>query len=323
MTPAPTDHQDAPPVLGIIVPCYNEEAILPLTIAALTETLDRLTHDAAIDERSFLLLVDDGSEDGTWEVIAAPGRNARVRGIHLAFNAGHQQALYAGMMHVRDEVDCLVTLDADLQDDPEVIPDMLQAHAQGARVVYGIRSSRESDTAFKRLSARLFYALCRLIGLRLKPQHADFRLLGRPVLDALARYDERLLFLRGIIPTLGFSSAEVYYVRKPRFRGATHYSLARMLNLAVDGITSFSVAPLRMIGMAGALALVFSAAYLVYVLYQTFRGITVQGWSSIIVITIFFGAIQLISISILGEYIGKIYIESKKRPRYFIDNELK
>lgn len=323
MPDSATKPHASPPILGIVIPCYNEEAILGHTIATMLSLLSSMLQTGDIHERSFLMLVDDGSSDATWDIICSPEWKPRVRGIHLAHNAGHQQALFAGMMHCKGEVDCVVTLDADLQDDIRVVPDMVAAYAAGSEIVYGIRASRNSDTFFKRLSARLFYGLCRLLGLEIKPQHGDFRLLGRNALHALAHYDERLLFLRGIIPSLGFASAEVRYERKKRQRGETHYPFLKMLNLALEGITSFSVAPLRLIGITGALSLVLSGMYLVYALLQWIRGVTVPGWSSLIIVIIFFGSIQLISISILGEYIGKIYIECKKRPRYFIDKELK
>lgn len=307
------------PNLSIVVPCYNEEDVFPETLRHLGDLLARLQGEGRISDESRIYFVDDGSRDKTWSLIARAVDEGRpVVGVKLSRNRGHQTALVAGLE--ASDGDVVVSIDADLQDDVSVIDLMLDKSRAGADIVYGVRSSRDTDTAFKRNSARAFYRLMSLLGAETIPDHADFRLLSRRAVTALGEYPEVNLYLRGIIPLLGFPSATVLYDRKERFAGETKYPLRRMLGLAFNAITSFSIVPLRLIS---ALGVIVSLATLVVTAWILFAALTnaqlVPGWASSVLPIYFLGGVQLVSIGIIGEYIGKIYLESKHRPRYFID----
>ena len=310
------------PRLAIVVPCFNEAAVLPETHRRLLALLDRLQAAGLIAAGSALHYVDDGSRDGTWALIEAfAAADPRAHGLKLAHNRGQQGALVAGLLTV--EGDVLVSLDADLQDDPDVIEAMLREHRQGAEVVYGVRASRASDTAFKRGSARGYYRLMQRLGVDLVFNHADFRLMSRRAIEALRQFDESNLFLRGIVPLIGFSSATVSYERGERLAGVSKYPLRKMLGFALEGITSFSTVPLRLITVLGFLVSAFSFAMILWVLYgHLVHGALVPGWASSVVPIYFLGGIQLLCIGILGEYVAKIYVETKRRPRFIIDKRV-
>ncbi len=310
------------PRLAIVVPCFNEAAVLPETHRRLLALLDRLQGAGRIDAGSALHYVDDGSRDGTWALIEAfAAADPRAHGLKLAHNRGHQAALVAGLLTV--EGDVLISLDADLQDDPDVIEAMLHEHLQGAEVVYGVRASRASDTAFKRGSARGYYRLMQRLGVDLVFNHADFRLMSRRAIEALRQFDESNLFLRGIVPLIGFASATVTYERGERFAGESKYPLRKMLGFALEGITSFSTVPLRLITVLGLLVSAFSFAMILWVLWgHLVHDSLVPGWASSVVPIYFLGGIQLLCIGILGEYVAKIYVETKRRPRFIIDKQV-
>ena len=305
--------------LAIVVPCYNEEEVLPETNRRLLDLMSELKLSGSISEDSAVYYVDDGSADHTWEIIEAfASHDHRVRGIKLARNVGHQSALLAGMFSA--EGDAIVTIDADLQDDVCVIKQMVQQFAAGREIVYGVRKSRSSDTGFKRGTAQFYYKMLHWMGVDVIYNHADYRLMGRRAIDALRQFREVNLFLRGIVPLLGFPTASVYYDRTERFAGVSKYPLRRMLGLAVDGITSFSVVPLRLIAMLGFLVCLLSILMIVWVAYgRLFMDATVPGWASSVIPIYFLGGIQLLSIGVLGEYVAKIYLETKRRPQYFIE----
>ncbi|MCL2852022.1 MAG: glycosyltransferase family 2 protein [Defluviitaleaceae bacterium] len=308
------------PTLGIVVPCYNEEEVLPRTLEALTGELDALVSDGMIGAESFILFVDDGSRDSTWRLIAGyAAADRRVKGLKLAANAGHQNALFAGLMQARASADCTISIDADLQDDTSVIREFLKRYAEGCQIVYGIRNERKTDTAFKRSSAQTFYKLMRLSGVKLRYNHADYRLMSRTALDALSDYREGHLFLRGIVPLLGFKSAEVLYSRKERAAGVTKYPLRKMLAFAFDGVTSFSKAPIKLITGVGLFGLLMSLVAIIYVVASILHGDIVPGWTSIMISVWVIGSLQLIAIGVVGEYIGKIFMEVKRRPRYVVE----
>jgi len=311
------------PLLGIVVPCYNEEAVLPQTYTTLTGVFNALISDGTIDSGSFILFVDDGSKDSTWQLVQNfANTDKHIKGLKLAANAGHQNALFAGLMQARSLADCTISIDADLQDDTSVIRDFLREYQDGNQIVYGIRNERKTDTPFKRSSAQTFYKLMRLFGVKLRYNHADYRLMSKPALNALAEYQEGHLFLRGIVPLLGFKSSEVFYSRRERAAGVTKYPLRKMLSFAFDGITSFSNAPIKLITSFGIFALIMSLVAIIYVLTSILAGNTVPGWTSIMISVWVLGGLQLIAIGVVGEYIGKIFMEVKRRPRYIIEKFL-
>ncbi|PYI57266.1 glycosyltransferase family 2 protein [Paenibacillus flagellatus] len=311
-----------PPVLGIVVPCYNEEEVLPETVRRLTDVLDRLVREKLVAAGSFMLFVDDGSRDRTWELIESYRRtNPRVAGLKLARNAGHQSALLAGLHRARLTADCAVSIDADLQDDPEAIREFVVKYREGFDIVYGIRQSRATDTAFKRGTAQMFYKLLSRLGAKIEYNHADYRLMSRRALDQLERFKEVNLFLRGIVPMIGFKSARVYFDRHERFAGESKYPLKKMLSFAWDGITSLSVTPIRLVTAAGFALFLLSVIAGLYAVVQKLAGNTVTGWASLMVSVWFVGGIQLISLGLIGEYIGKIYKEVKRRPLYIIEKD--
>lgn len=311
-----------PPRLGLVIPCYNEEEVLPETQRQLRVLLDELIADACIAPDSRVYFVDDGSRDRTWRQIEAfSADDPNFGGIKLSRNCGHQRALLAGLLSA--EGDVIVSMDADLQDDPRAIKGMLAAHAEGSDIVYGVRSSRTTDTAFKRLTAQGFYRLMTVMGVDVVFDHADYRLMTRRAIENLREFDEVNLFLRGIIPLIGFKSAKVEYARSERFAGESKYPFRKMLAFAIDGITSFSVVPLRFIsgiGLATCLVSLMMAGWVV--IRALASGATVPGWASTVVPMYFLGGVQLLSIGILGEYVAKSYLETKRRPRFFIDKLL-
>lgn len=311
------------PVLAVVVPCYNEEPVVEETARRLLEVLAGLRAKSKITDESFVCFVDDGSEDGTWErVVALHSGHPEIRGLKLARNVGHQNALIAGILSIRSRADCAVSIDADLQDDVGAIERMVDLFAEGNDVVYGVRKQRDSDTVLKRQTAQLFYRFMRLMGVDLVYNHADFRLLSRRVMDSLAGFQEVNLFLRGIIPAIGFRSAMVHYDRGARFAGESKYPLRKMLSFAFDGITSFSVVPLRIVTTLGMILFVLSVSLSIWVVASVYRGSVVPGWASTVLPIYLLGGIQLIGIGLVGEYIGKIYKEVKARPRFIKEEEL-
>lgn len=306
--------------LTLIVPCYNEEDVLPSTNAHLLSLIKRL-EDKGDVEHGYILYVNDGSKDRTWEMITDFARqDAHVGGLCLAHNAGHQQALWAGMEWAAAHSDAAVTIDADLQDDTAAIPEMVSLFHKGIDVVYGVRRERRTDTFFKRTTAQAFYRLMRLMGTNVVYNHADFRLMSRRALQALMQYPERNLFLRGMVTTLGFTTATVCYDRAERKAGESKYPLRKMLSFALDGITSFSVRPLQYITLLGVFFMLISFAAIVYGIVSWADGKAIAGWTSQLVSIWFIGGAILLACGIIGEYVGKIYTEVKRRPRYFIQD---
>ena len=307
--------------LNIVVPCYNEEEVLPRTLVRMQALAGRLKAEADTEAR--ILLVDDGSKDRTWELITeAAKNNVGVCALKLSHNEGHQNALWAGMEQGVDTCDAMVSIDADLQDDENAIIDMAQQINEGKDIVYGVRRERRTDTWFKRLSAEAFYKLMKRVDDEIIFNHADFRMMSNRAVKALMAYPERNLFLRGIVRQLGFQEGYVYYDRKAREAGDSKYPLKKMIAFSIDGITSFSVAPLRFITCVGLIMTFMAFVFIVYALVRNFEGETIQGWTSLLVSLWFIGGIVTTSIGITGLYVGKIYIEVKHRPRYFIEQRL-
>lgn len=308
--------------LSIVVPCFNEEAVLPETARRLLALLTDLRLSGEVSEDSAVYFVDDGSTDKTWSMIELLAANGPlVHGIKLSRNRGHQNALLAGLFNVPGDV--AISIDADLQDDPEAMRAMLNANRAGADVVYGVRRRRSADTVFKRFSAEAYYRLVAWLGVEVVFNHADYRLLSRRAIDSLAQYRESNLFLRGIVPQLGFDSAVVHYDRAERFAGETKYPLGKMLAFALEGVTSFSAAPLRAITMFGLSVSVLSFGGALWTLWEkVINDQGIPGWASTLVPMFFLGGIQLLSLGVIGEYVAKIYMESKGRPRYTIDREV-
>lgn len=307
------------PLLAIVVPCYNEQEALPLTLPRIVDLLKKLVDDSKISSSSYVVCVDDGSTDNTWsQIIEFASRYDNIRGLSLAHNRGHQYALLAGLMEVRKDCDAAVSIDADLQDDPLAILQMVDAFLNGAEIVYGVRKSRNTDTWFKRNSARAFYSLQKWMGLQTVYDHADYRLMSARSLDLLSEYGEQNLFLRGIIPLIGLQTAVVYYDRAERIVGDSKYPLAKMLSFSIDGITSFSARPMRWIFMLGLILMVIDLLIAIYVFSSLIWGEPLMGWSSLMLSVWFLGSLILMLIGIVGEYVGKIFIEVKQRPRYAI-----
>ena len=310
------------PILYIVVPCYNEEEVLRETNSRLTALLRRLVDEGKVSADSRVMYVNDGSRDRTWELIRQFHDEGPVRGVNLAGNVGHQHALLAGMTVAKDLCDVLISIDADLQDDIEAIPAMLARFADGCDIVYGVRKERKTDTFFKRNTALAFYKLMRALGVKSVYNHADYRLMSKRAVEQLCRYKERNLFLRGIVPLVGYRTDTVYYDRSARLAGESKYPFSKMLNFAIDGITSFSVKPLRLIVALGIAMVIMSLAIFVYVLTAYAQDNVVPGWSSLMISVWFVGGCTLISLGVVGEYIGKIYIEVKERPQYNIEELL-
>ncbi len=308
----------------LVIPCYNEEEVLPETSKRLLEKMTGLKAKGIISEKSRVVFVNDGSKDRTWDIISAlhEKRPDLFDGIKLSRNEGHQNALYAGLMQVKTLCDAAISLDADLQDDINAIDEMIEKFEEGCDTVYGVRSQRDTDTAFKRTTARGFYKMMEMMGVEVVYDHADYRLMSARALEGLSQFKEVNLFLRGIVPMIGYQTAKVYYERAPRFAGESKYPLKKMLAFAMQGITSLSVKPIRLITSLGITIFGVSIIMLLYFLIRHFTGHTVEGWTSIAVSVWAIGGLQLLAIGIIGEYIGKIYLETKARPKYLIETWL-
>ncbi|QCR30594.1 glycosyltransferase family 2 protein [Priestia megaterium] len=311
------------PLVTIVVPCYNEQEVLKHTITQLSSVLDDLRKEELISASSKILFVDDGSKDRTWSLIAMESTiNSYVTGLKLSCNVGHQKALLAGLEKAKSKSDCVISIDADLQDDVSVIRSFLLKYHEGDEIVYGVRDSRETDTFFKRNTAVWFYRLMQKLNINLIYNHADYRLMSKRAIEELSRYKEADLFLRGIVPLIGFNSSKVTYNRKERLAGETKYPLKKMVSFAFNGLTSFSVVPIRAFTFLGCMLFFISVITGCYAFIQKLLGNTSIGWTSLMISIWMLGAIQLISIGLVGEYIGKIFIEVKKRPPYAIDIDL-
>lgn len=309
--------------LYIVIPCYNEEAVLPETAARLREKLHTLITDKIISSDSRVILVDDGSTDGTWNLITGIHyRDKMFSGCKLSRNQGHQNALLSGLDCARGKCDAVISMDADLQDDINVIDEFIKKYEEGNEIVYGVRSSRKKDSFFKNKSAKAFYKIMSMMGAEVVSNHADYRLLGSRALEGLFEFNEVNLFLRGIVPLVGYKSAKVYYERKERFAGESKYPLKKMISFALDGITSFSIKPIKLISSIGLIFVIVSGVMLLYSLISYFTGHSVSGWASLITSIWAIGGLQLLAIGIIGEYIGKVFLETKRRPRYIIEEFL-
>lgn len=307
------------PVLYIVVPCYNEEAVLPITNVMFSDKIEELIKNKKISKKSRVLFVNDGSKDETWNIIKRlSNENEYIEGISLSRNRGHQNALLGGLMEVKDKCDISISIDCDGQDDINAMNEMVDKYLEGYEVVYGVRSKRETDTFFKRFTAESFYKLLNAMGAEVVFNHADYRLISSRVLKEFADFKEVNLFLRGMVPLVGFKSSTVYYERHERLAGESHYPLSKMLALAFDGITSLSIRPIRFITFFGVLVALFSFIGVLYTLIAKLSGHAVDGWASTTCILCFVSGVQLISLGVIGEYIGKIYMETKRRPRYII-----
>lgn len=304
--------------LYIVVPCYNEEEALRSSAEALLEKLDTLRKNEIVSEKSRIVFVDDGSSDRTWELIEQLYANHQeIEGLRFAHNRGHQNAILAGMMYAKDYCDYTITIDADLQQDINAMEHFIEEYEKGSEIVFGVRNSRNTDGFFKKLSATLFYKIMRFMGAKIYENSADYRLMSAKALDALSAYDEVNLFLRGIIPDIGLKSSVVYFDVFPRRQGASKYSLSKMVTLAADGITSFSVKPIRLVFGMGILALLVGLGMIIHIIYEHYFGYTTDGWSSILMSIWVLGGAILLSLGIIGEYVGRNYLETKKRPRYY------
>lgn len=307
------------PVLYIVIPCYNEEKVLPLTSGMFLKKIQSLIAAHKISDASRILFVNDGSRDSTWKIIMElAAQDVYFRGICLSRNRGHQNALLAGLMEARDQCDITISIDCDGQDDINAMDEMVDAYLNGAEIVYGVRSKRETDTFFKRFTAEGFYRLLKWMGADVVFNHADYRLVSARVLRAFADFKEVNIYLRGMFPLIGFQSTCVYYERHERLAGDSHYPLKKMLALAFDGITSLSIKPIRLITGLGVGISALAFLLIIYTLVSYFSGNTVPGWSSSLIATCLIGGIQLVSLGVIGEYVGKIYLETKSRPRYII-----
>lgn len=312
------------PIIYAVVPCYNEEEVLPQSARILERKWRTLMGTGLISPESRIALVDDGSKDATWSIISSltSEPNSIFVGVKLAGNKGHQNALLCGLMTCKDHCDAAISMDADLQDDIDVVDKFIEEFNNGCGIVYGVRNDRTSDSFAKRFTAEGYYKILELLGVNIVFNHADYRLMSRAALDALSQYRETNLFLRGIIPELGFKTAIVEYARKERLAGESKYTLKKMLRLAFDGITSFSVRPLRMLSVMGVLAVMVAVIMGVYTLVSHFTGNTVSGWSSLMISIWFLGGLNLVALGIVGEYIGKIYSEVKNRPRFIVEQTM-
>lgn len=312
------------PIVYFVIPCYNEEEVLPETVKRLTDKLAAMQAAGLAHEKSRMLLVDDGSKDKTWDLIARfHAENSFVEGVKLSHNRGHQNALLCGLMTAMQSCDCAISLDADLQDDVEALDEFVQKYLDGCDVVYGVRNRRDTDTRFKRVSAEGYYKVLKLLGVDIVFNHADYRLMSKRALEGLSEYGEVNLFLRGLVPLIGYRSDYVYYDRHERFAGESKYPLKKMIALALDGITSFSVKPLKLISNLGILISVLSVFGLLYALISYFAGWAVSGWTAIVCSIWLLGGLQMLCLGVVGAYVGKIYSEVKARPRYRVEEHLK
>ena len=310
--------------LYIVVPCYNEEAVLPETVKRLSNKLQALISDDIIDDKSRIVFVDDGSDDNTWSLIEEyHNKNSFVAGLKLSCNKGHQNALLAGLEFAKDYADVTISMDADLQDDINAVDRMLDEYYNGCDIVYGVRSSRKKDTFFKRTTAQMFYKIMNFLGAQTVFNHADYRLMSKRAVEALGEFKEVNLFLRGIVPMIGFKSEIIYYDRDKRFAGTSKYPLKKMISFALEGITSLSSKPIRMITVIGFLIFIISLFMIAYFIFRWAINATVSGWASVICSVWAIGGLIMLSLGVIGEYIGKIYIETKERPKYIVDEILK
>lgn len=310
------------PVLYLVIPCYNEEAVLPKTAPLFLEKLNTLILSGEISDKSRVLFVNDGSRDNTWQIITDLSKeNEHYTGISLSRNMGHQNALLAGLMEAKSLCDVTISIDCDGQDDINAIDKMLSEYKNGFDIVYGVREGRKSDTFFKRNSARLFYSFLNSLGVETVFNHADYRLMSSRALEALSKFKEVNIYLRGMVPMLGFKSTSVFYDRKKRIAGKSHYPLQKMLHLALNAITSLSTKPIHLITAFGFLVMLLSLAGIIWSVVSYFLSSTVAGWASIVAIICFFGGAQILCIGVIGEYIGKIYMETKNRPRYIVSEK--
>lgn len=313
------------PIIAFVIPCYNEEVAFASTLGELSAHIRKLIELGRISEKSYIFFIDDGSSDRTWTLIeqACTTRPGRVRGLKLARNVGHQNALLAGLMAQIGKADATISLDADLQDDICAIERMVASFMNaGAEIVFAVRASRESDTAFKRSTARWYYRVLRWLGAEIVPNHADFRLMSDRAIRALANFGEVHVFLRGLVVQLGFKTDIVTFERLPRLHGETKYNLSKMAALAVTGITSFSVRPLRIVTTLGLLMFAFFVGATVWVLTAWFAGATIEGWTSLMLVFLLVSSFQTFALGIIGEYVGKTYFEAKSRPRYIVEKEI-
>ena len=308
-------------LISFVVPCYNEEDVLPQSIKTLSAELDKMIKSKLVKESSKIVFINDGSADSTWAIIEKHHKkNPHIKGISLSRNFGHQEALLAGLYNT--DADIYITVDADLQDDISVIPQMIEHFYKGFDIVYGVRNRRDTDSFFKRSSALCFYKLMKLLGVELISNHADFRLLSRRAVAAMSEFKERNLFLRAIVPLVGFKSCNVYYNRKKREAGSTKYPLKKMILFALRGISSFSAVPLHLITIFGVLISALSFLLMLWTVYGYFNGSTIVGWASLMSVITFFSGITILFMGIIGEYIASIFVEVKKRPTYIIDQRL-
>lgn len=309
------------PVLYIVIPCYNEQEVLPVTKPMFLNKLNHLIARGKVSEQSRILFINDGSRDSTWDLIQEfANQEEKIEGISLSRNRGHQNALLAGLMEAKDLCDITISIDCDGQDDLNAMDEMVEAYHKGADIVYGVRSKRDTDTFFKRTTAEGFYKLINKLGGEVVYNHADYRLVSAKVLEEFSNFNEVNLFLRGMFPLVGFNSTIVYYERHERLKGESHYPLKKMLALAFDGITSLSIKPIRIVTGIGIAFSIISFLLIVYALISLIHGTVVSGWTSSIIVTCLLGGIQLISLGVIGEYVGKTYLETKHRPRYIISN---
>ena len=309
--------------LYVVLPCYNEEEVLPETSSRLLTKMNALIKNKEIDAKSKILFVNDGSKDKTWTLLESLHKENPVFScINLSSNRGHQNALLAGLMYAKNHADMTISMDADLQDDINAMDEMISYYHKGIDIVYAVRSKRKTDTFFKRFTAESFYRVMNTLGVKTVFNHADYRLMSKRALEGLAEFSEVNLFLRGIVPLIGYPTASVYFERSERFAGESKYPLKKMLSFAIEGITSFSTKPIRMVTYASFLSFIISITIFVYSLAQHYQGNTVPGWTSLIVSLWFIGGMLLMAIGIVGEYVGKIYIETKKRPRYLYSDIL-
>jgi glycosyltransferase involved in cell wall biosynthesis len=314
--------QESSPVLAIVVPCLNEELVIGDTAERLVGVLQHLSADGKIDAESFIYIVDDGSSDATWAVIEElHGREPRVKGLKLVRNVGTQNALLAGLLSVKDHADCVVTIDADLQQDEAVIETFLEKYRAGAHIVYGVRKGR-ADSYLKKATSSFFYNLMKLMGAKIIKHHSEYRLVSRKAIEAISEYREYNLFLRGIFVDIGYKSEIVPFTVRRRGAGTSKHNFRKLSSLALDGITSFSIVPLRLVTVAGMLVFLFSVLMTLFYLYHKIKGHTPPGWAGTIIPIYFLGGVQIMFLGIVGEYIGKIYQEAKSRPRYIKDTEL-
>lgn len=310
------------PVLYVVIPCYNEEKVLPITAPMFLHELNKLVDMDLIDQNSKIMFVNDGSRDNTWEIIKKKCKeNSSFKGVCLSNNRGHQNALLAGLMESKDKCDITISIDCDGQDDIAAMEQMVREYIGGCEVVYGVRDNRQTDSFFKRFSAETFYKFMRLMGADVVFNHSDYRLISSRVLKEFENFKETNLFLRGLIPLVGFKSTSVYYKRNKRLGGKSHYPFKKMVSLALNGITSLSIKPLQLISALGIIISLISFIGVIWAVISAFLGQTVAGWASTVSIVCFVGGIQLICLGVIGEYIGKIYIEVKNRPRYIISEK--